>query len=52
MEDKVGSIEIGKKADFSIFNTNEYANIIYDVGENLNCMTIKNGDIIYQIGSY
>jgi imidazolonepropionase len=51
MEDKVGSIEIGKKADFSIFNTNEYANIIYNVGENLNCMTIKNGNIIYQIGS-
>ena len=51
MEDKVGSIEIGKKADFSIFNTNEYANIIYDVGENLNCMTIKNGNIIYKIGS-
>jgi imidazolonepropionase len=47
MDDKVGSIEIGKKADFSIFNCHEYANIVYDIGRNLNCITIKNGNIIY-----
>ncbi len=47
MNDKIGSIEIGKKADFSIFDTEEYANIVYDIGRNLNCMTIKNGEIIY-----
>lgn len=46
-EEKTGSIEIGKKADFAIFNTSEYANIVYDIGRNLNCMTIKNGNIIY-----
>jgi len=47
-EEKVGSIEIGKKADFAVFNTTEYANIVYDIGRNLNCMTIKNGDIIFR----
>lgn len=45
---KVGSIEIGKKADFAIFNTKEYADIVYNVGKNLNCMTIKNGEVIYK----
>lgn len=47
-EEKVGSIEIGKKADFAVFNTREYANIVYDIGRNLNCMTIKNGNIIFR----
>ncbi|HKI77308.1 MAG TPA: imidazolonepropionase [Ignavibacteriaceae bacterium] len=43
-----GSLEIGKKADFAIFNTNEYSDIVYNVGKNLNCMTIKNGEIIFE----
>ncbi|UCH64905.1 MAG: imidazolonepropionase [Ignavibacterium sp.] len=47
LNDKVGSIEIGKRADFSVFNCQEYANIVYDIGKNLNCITMKNGDIIY-----
>jgi imidazolonepropionase len=47
VNDKVGSIEIGKKADFSVFNCEEYANIVYNIGNNLNCVTIKNGSIIY-----
>jgi imidazolonepropionase len=47
-EEEVGSIEIGKKADFAVFNTREYANILYDIGRNLNCMTIKNGNIIFE----
>lgn len=46
--DIVGSIEIGKKADFSVFNTKEYSDIIYSVGRNLNCMTIKDGEVIYK----
>jgi imidazolonepropionase len=45
---EVGSIEIGKKADFAIFNAQDYSEIIYNVGKNLNAMTIKNGKIIYQ----
>lgn len=47
VNESVGSIEIGKKADFSVFNTNDYSDIIYSVGRNLNCMTIKNGEVIY-----
>ena len=45
-EDK-GSIEIGKKADLAIFNTNDYADIVYIIGKNLNYMTVKNGNVIY-----
>ena len=48
-EETVGSIEIGKKADFAVFNTPEYANIVYDIGRNLNCITIKNGNIIFKV---
>lgn len=46
--DIVGSIEIGKKADFSVFNTKEYSDIIYSIGRNLNYMTIKNGEVIFK----
>jgi imidazolonepropionase len=46
-ENEIGSLEIGKKADFSVFNTTEYSDIVYSVGKNLNCMTIKQGEIIY-----
>ncbi len=48
MSEKIGSIEIGKKADFSIFDTSDYSDIVYNVGKNLNVMTIKNGEIIYR----
>jgi len=47
MHKTIGSIEIGKKADFSVFNTNDYADIVYNVGKNLNYMTIKNGEVIF-----
>ncbi len=43
-----GSIEIGKDADFAVFNTKEYSDIVYNVGRNLNFMTIKRGRVIYQ----
>jgi imidazolonepropionase len=42
-----GSIEIGKKADLSVFNTNDFSDIVYSVGKNLNQLTIKNGNVIY-----
>lgn len=47
-ENKNGSIEIGKAADFAIFNTNTYEDLIYNIGSNLCTMTIKNGNVIYQ----
>ena len=50
MSSEIGSIEIGKKADFSIFNTTDYADIVYNVGKNLNVATIKNGNLIYNKG--
>ncbi|NCQ19114.1 MAG: imidazolonepropionase [Ignavibacteria bacterium] len=48
INEDVGSIEIGKKADFSVFNTNDYTDIVYNVGKNLNELTIKNGGVIYK----
>lgn len=48
LEKVTGSIEIGKNADFSIFEADDYSDIIYNVGKNLNIMTIKNGEIIYK----
>jgi imidazolonepropionase len=47
-ETLVGSIEIGKKADFAVFDTKEYSDIVYSVGRNLVTHTIKNGDVIFQ----
>lgn len=48
VSDSVGSIEVGKSADFAIFNTDNYSDIVYNVGKNLNVMTIKDGEIIYE----
>jgi imidazolonepropionase len=47
-EKNIGSVEIGKKADFAVFNTSDYSDIVYSIGSNLNCMTIKGGNVIYQ----
>ena len=47
LNETTGSIEINKQADFSVFDTTEYSDIVYDVGKNLNCMTIKKGEIIF-----
>ncbi|MCX7611859.1 MAG: imidazolonepropionase [Ignavibacterium sp.] len=44
----VGSIEINKKADFAIFDTENYSDIFYSIGRNLVFMTVKNGNIIYK----
>lgn len=47
MQNKIGSIEINKQADFAVFNVKDYSEIIYNIGINLNVMTIKKGEIIY-----
>lgn len=44
-----GSIEIGKNADFAVFDTQNYADIVYHVGKNLNVMTVKSGNVIYSL---
>jgi imidazolonepropionase len=43
-----GSIEIGKKADFAVFNTSDYHDLVYNIGQNLNSITIKNGNVIWK----
>lgn len=43
----IGSIEIGKKADFAVFDIEDYSEIVYQVGKNLLCQTIKNGEVIF-----
>ncbi len=48
VSDISGSIEVGKNADFAIFDANDYSEIVYNVGKNLNVMTIKNGEVIYE----
>ena len=48
LSDKLGSIEVGKNADFSIFEANDYSELVYNIGKNLNVMTIKGGEIIYE----
>ncbi len=47
LSENIGSIEVGKAADFAIFNTSDYTNLLYNLGNNLNEMTIKDGNIIY-----
>lgn len=42
-----GSIEIGKDADFAVFDTKNYKDLIYSIGQNLCSMTIKKGKIIH-----
>ena len=47
-EQNIGSIEIGKQADFAIFDVIDYSEIIYNVGRNLISHTFKDGEIIFQ----
>ncbi len=43
---KVGSIEVGKKADILILETNDYRDLAYEFGGNLVEKIIKNGQLI------
>ncbi len=47
LSNKIGSLEIGKKADVAIFNAKDYADIIYNVGQNITYAVVKNGKLIY-----
>ena len=48
INNKTGSIEIGKAADLAVFNTQDYSDIVYNIGRNQNSMTIKNGEIVFE----
>jgi imidazolonepropionase len=43
---KIGSIEVGKAADFAIFETDNYNDLLYNFGSNLCVSTFKNGEVI------
>ncbi len=45
--DSVGSIEVGKQADFLILDTKDYRQIAYEFGGNLVEKVIKNGGFCY-----
>lgn len=45
---EVGSLEVGKKADFAVFDTDNHADIVYQIGKNICEMTIKDGNVIYK----
>lgn len=46
MGGKVGSIEVGKYADMLILNTNDYRDMIYQIGGNLVETVILDGEVI------
>ncbi len=48
IQDKVGSLEVGKKADIAIFDTPNLEYLIYHFGINHTYMVIKNGEIVYR----
>ncbi|MBI3124131.1 MAG: imidazolonepropionase [Ignavibacteriales bacterium] len=47
LQENIGSLEIGKQADFAIFEAKDISEIIYNIGINLNKYTIKKGKIVY-----
>ncbi|MCK4237890.1 MAG: imidazolonepropionase, partial [Candidatus Lokiarchaeota archaeon] len=47
-QDKIGSIEVGKKADLVMFNAPNYQFLAYQFGINLVSTVIKNGKIVVQ----
>ncbi len=48
LEKVTGSLEPGKQADLAVLDTDNYKDLLYTIGQNLNCMTIKKGKVIYQ----
>jgi imidazolonepropionase len=44
--DKIGSLEVGKRADVLIFDTKDYREIAYEFGSNLVEKVFKNGEVI------
>lgn len=48
VEDKVGSLEVGKKADIAIFDIPNLAYLVYHFGINHTDTVIKGGNIVYK----
>lgn len=49
-EKEIGSIEIGKKADITIFNSKSLDYLIYHIGDNAVDKVIKNGKVVVEEG--
>jgi len=48
LEEKIGSLEIGKQADILILKTSDYKNLVYYFGKNLTKTVIKKGKVVYE----
>ncbi|NPV10278.1 MAG: imidazolonepropionase [Ignavibacteria bacterium] len=48
IEDKVGSLEVGKQADILILDTDDYKNLVYYFGKNFVKTVIKKGKVVYE----
>ncbi|MDX1699199.1 MAG: imidazolonepropionase [Melioribacteraceae bacterium] len=48
ISDYTGSLEVGKSADFAVFDVDDLSELFYDFSNNRNVMTIKKGEIIYE----
>lgn len=49
-EETIGSIEVGKKADITIFNSDNLDYLVYHIGVNAVDTVIKNGEIVVDKG--
>ena len=49
---RLGSIESGKQADIAVFDASDYRELCYYFGANLNKLTIKKGNIVYENSSF
>jgi predicted amidohydrolase YtcJ len=48
MEDEIGSLEVGKKADLVVLDRNLFETDSYEIHETEVAMTLMDGDIVYQ----
>ena len=46
--DKIGSLEVGKRADILILDTNDFREIAYEFGGNLVDRAFKSGEMVFQ----
>ncbi len=52
MEDEVGSLEEGKKADFVIYDVEDYREIPSRAGENHAAVVFKEGSVVWELQGY
>lgn len=52
MEDEVGSLEVGKKADFVIYDVEDYREIPSRAGENHAAVVFKEGSVVWELQGY